>query len=105
MNIMTIYKVEISYTAKTDLSEIMDFLRTVLSREGAHRYVATMRDEVLSLSVYANVYHPSHYADVRCFHPQACRMVSHNKRWAYIFHKEDDVVVIDRIRPTKLITK
>lgn len=102
---MTIYKVEISCTAKADLSEIMDFLRTVMSREGAHKYVATMRDEALSLSVYASVYHPSRYDDVRRYHPRACRMISHNKRWAYIFHTDGDVVVIDRIRPTKLITK
>lgn len=32
-------------------------------------------------------------------------MVSHNKRWVYIFHMEDDMVIVDRIRPSKTITK
>jgi hypothetical protein len=32
-------------------------------------------------------------------------MVSHNKRWVYIIHTEDDVVVVDRIRPSKAVTK
>jgi len=35
----------------------------------------------------------------------ARHMVSHNKKWTYIFHIEDDVVVVDRIRPAKLIKK
>ena len=36
-------------------------------------------------------------------HPQARRMVSHNKKWNYIFHIEDDIVIIDRIMPSKMI--
>ena len=32
-------------------------------------------------------------------------MVSHNKRWVYIFHIEDDTVAVDRILPSKLITR
>jgi hypothetical protein len=32
-------------------------------------------------------------------------MNSHNKRWVYIFHIEDETVVVDRIRPSKLITR
>lgn len=32
-------------------------------------------------------------------------MVSHNRRWVYIFHIEDETVIVDRIRPSKLITK
>ena len=32
-------------------------------------------------------------------------MVSHNKRWVYIFHMEDDMVIVDRIRPSKTIAK
>ena len=31
--------------------------------------------------------------------------VSHNKRWVYIFHIENDTVVIDRIKAAKLIKR
>ena len=61
--------------------------------------------KVLPLSILADIYPPSHYADIRRYHPHARRMVSHNKRWVYIFHIEDDMVMIDWILPSKLITK
>ncbi len=32
-------------------------------------------------------------------------MVSHNRRWVYIFHIEGDMVVVDPIRPAKTIAK
>ena len=31
--------------------------------------------------------------------------VSHNKRWVYIFHIENDTVVIDRIKAAKMIKR
>ena len=31
-------------------------------------------------------------------------MVSHNRKFVYVFHIEDDVVVIDRILKSKMIT-
>ena len=61
--------------------------------------------KVLPLSILADIYPPSHYADIRRYHPHARRMESHNKRWVYIFHIEDDTVMVDRILPSKLITK
>ena len=102
---MIVYRVEVSSAAKADLAELMAYLITVQSREGSHRYVNAMYAEVLSLAIYADLYPPTRYADIRRFHPQARRMNSHNKKWVYIFHIEGDVVVVDRIRPAKLITK
>ena len=61
--------------------------------------------KVLPLSILADIYPPSRYADIRRYHSRARRMVSHNKRWVYIFHIEDDTVIVDRILPSKLITK
>ena len=29
-------------------------------------------------------------------------MVSHNKRWDYVFHIEEDYVIVDRIIPAKM---
>lgn len=102
---MTTYKIRIDDSAESDLRHLFDFLINVMSRDGANRYIDMITNEDLSLSILANVYSPSQYADIRRYHPQARRMVSHNKRWVYIFHIEDDSVIIDRILPAKLITK
>lgn len=99
------YKVEIDSSAREDIEELAEFLSTKLSLEGARRYLDSMIQEVLSLSVYADVYYQSRSKTIKKIHPQARRMVSHNKKWNYIFHIEDDVVVVDRIMPSKMIRK
>ena len=102
---MMIYKVEIGKSARSDIEKLSDFLAYNMTLEGAWRYKEAIRDEILSLSIYADLYHTSRYVDVRRFHPKARRMVSHNKKWVYIFHIEDDVVVVDLIYPARLIAK
>lgn len=104
-DVMRLYKVEIASTALVDIDALSDFLVSVMSVNAAWHYVQAMKQELLSLSVYADFYHPSQYSDIRSYHPRACRMVSHNKKWVYIFHIEDNTVVVDRILPSKMITK
>lgn len=76
-----------------------------MTQIGANKYIDTMIAEVMSLSVFADLYRTSTKENILQYHPQARRMVSHNKRWVYIFHIEDETVIVDRIRPSKLITK
>ena len=102
---MKTYNVIINAAADGDMMNLALFLRKVLSVEGAWKYHQTMLNEVHSLSILADLYPPSRYADIRRYHPKARRMVSHNKRWIYVFHIEDDTVVVDRILPSKMITK
>ena len=97
------YKVEIDSSAREDIEELAEFLSTKLSLEGARKYLDSMIQEVLSLSVYADVYFKSRSKTIKMIHPQARRMVSHNKKWNYIFHIEDDFVIVDRIMPAKMI--
>lgn len=102
---MKTYNVKIKAAANADLMNLALFLRKVMSIEGAWKYHQNMLNEVNSLSILADLYPPSHYADIRRYHPHARRMVSHNKRRVYIFHIEGDTVVVDRIISSKLITK
>ncbi len=102
---MTTYKVRIDKSAESDLRDMFGFLISVMSHDGANRYIDMITNEVLSLSILADIYPPSHYADIRHYHPHARRMVSHNKRWVYIFHIENDTVMVDRILPSKMVTK
>ena len=99
------YKVNISSSAKADLKNLALFLLQMMSIDGANKYLYTMQLEIMSLSVLADLYHPSNYMDVRTYNPKDCHMVSHNKKWVYIFHIENDSVLVDRIRPAKLIVK
>lgn len=102
---MTIYKVRMHHSALRDLDELELFLLSVMSRSGANKYIDMMMAEVESLSIFACLYRPSQMLDIRSCHPQARRMVSHNRRWVYIFHIEGDTVIVDRIRPAKTIVQ
>ena len=33
---------------------------------------------------------------------EARRMVSHNRRWVYVYHIEENFVIVDRILPAKM---
>ncbi|MBQ8704430.1 MAG: type II toxin-antitoxin system RelE/ParE family toxin [Bacteroidales bacterium] len=102
---MRTYRVEIDSSARGDIEDLTTWIRNNMSSVGGDRYLDAMKSEINTLSVYADLYQLSHYADIRRFHPKARRMVSHNKKWAYIFHIEEDRVVVDRIISAKLITK
>ena len=105
MTTMTVYNVRLRHSAIRDLDELEEYLKSVMSQIGANRYIDNMIAEVQSLSLLAGLYRVSPMADIRQYHPRARRMVSHNKRWVYIFHMEDDMVIVDRIRPSKTIAK
>ena len=98
---MRIYNVRVLPSAEADIDNLADFLFEKLSREGAYCYLDSMRNEVLSLSVYADCFSESHSKMIRAIHPHAKKMVSHNHKWAYIFHIEGDTVYVDRILPSK----
>jgi plasmid stabilization system protein ParE len=94
---MKTYKVRILRSAEADIEELADFLFKTLSREGAYRYLDFMKQEVLSLSVYADCFAESHSKTILEVHPKARRMVSHNHKWVYVFHIEGDTVFVNRI--------
>lgn len=102
---MQIYKVEVGTTARLDVEALADFLFDNMSLEGAYKYLDTIGFEMQSLAVYADCFSESRSLTIKQVHPHARRMVSHNKKWVYVFHIETDTVVIDRILKTKMITR
>ena len=48
MPIMTTYKVRIDKSAESDLRDMFGFLISVMSRDGANRYIDMITNEVLS---------------------------------------------------------
>ena len=100
---MKTFHVVINKSAVADLDNLLDFLKAIMSHKGALRYIETMISEVQSLSIFAGLYQPSRSIMLRRIHPQARRMLSHNRRWNYVFHIVGDFVVLDRILPSKMI--
>ena len=94
---MKTYDVKILDTTEADIEELADFLFKNLSRESAYRYLDFMRQEAKSLSVYANCFSESRSKTIQAIHPNARRMVSHNHKWAFVFHIEGETVFVDRI--------
>ena len=76
-----------------------------MSIEGAWRYKEAMRQEIMSLSVFADLYKPSRFEFLQSIHPKARRMLSHNRKWNYVYHIVEDMAVVDRILPSKIIAK
>ena len=99
---MQIFEVRISQDALNDMGELRMFLNNMMSEEGAVRYANAMRAEIYSLSVYATFTARTSSKTLKKIHPDARRMVSHNRRWIYIYHIEEDVVIVDRIIPAKM---
>ena len=99
---MKVFEVRISQKALNDMGALRIFLHNIMSEEGAVRYANAMRAEINSLSVYANFTARTSSKTIRQIHPEARRMVSHNRRWIYIYHIEEDVVIVDRIIPAKM---
>lgn len=99
---MKIFEVRISHEAYKDLVELRKFLDDMLSEEGAIRYANNMRAEIKMLSVYADCYGRSTSLTLRQIHPEARRMLSHNRKWLYVYHIEGDFAIVDRILPVKM---
>lgn len=77
------------------------FLWGVMSLHGSEKYLSAMRNEINSIGIYADCFQRSTSPHILSIHPKARRMVSHNKRWVYVFHLDGDFAIVDRILPTK----
>ncbi len=99
---MQTYKVRISLAARADMVELRKFLKAMMTEEGAVRYANNMRIEVKTLAVYAECYGRTTSATLRLIHPAARRMVSHNRKWVYVYHIDGPFVIVDRILPAQM---
>ena len=99
---MRTYKVRISLAARVDIAELRKFLKAMMTEEGAVRYANNMRIEVKMLSVFAECYGRTTSSTLRQIHPEARRMVSHNRKWVYVYHIDGSYAIVDRILPAQM---
>ena len=92
---MQIYEVRISRDALQDMARLRAFLLEMMSEDGAVRYANNMRAEIKMLSLFAGLYGKTTSKTLLAIHPEARRMISHNRRWIYVFHTpcRDDFLV------------
>ena len=99
---MRSYKVRISLAACADMVELRKFLKAMMTEEGAIRYANNMREEIKTLAFYADLYGKTTSMTLRQIHHEARRMVSHNRKWVYVYHIEASFVIVDLIIPAKM---
>ena len=99
---MRIYEVRISRDALQDMARLRAFLLEMMSEDGAVRYANNMRAEIKMLSLFAGLYGKTTSKTLLAIHPEARRMISHNRRWIYVFHIEESFAIVDRIIPAKM---
>ena len=99
---MRIYEVRISRDALQDMARLRAFLLEMMSEDGAVRYANNMRAEIKMLSLFAGFYGKTTSKTLLAIHPEARRMISHNRRWIYVFHIEENFAIVDRIIPAKM---
>lgn len=100
---MKTYNVRVKRTAETDIDMLADFLFNTLSPEGAYRYLEIIGQEIQSLAVFADCFTTSHSKTIQAIHQGSRRMVSHNRKFVYVFHIEGALVMLDRVLFSKMV--
>ena len=99
---MRVFEVRISRSAYADMDNLRFFLDKMLSEKSAIEYANNMRAEIETLAVFAECIGRTTSDTLRRIHPNARRMVSHNRKWNYVYHIDGDYVIVDRILPAKM---
>ena len=101
---MKVYKeVVFSKDVLFDLGEIRKFITDNNTHDSANRYIDQLEAEINALVYLADCFPISRWMTVRRYHPEAKSLITRNKKWNVIFHTEGDLVVVDKIIPSKMV--
>ena len=100
---MKIREVIILPQVRDDLAEIIEFITYKTSEENALRYADELIDEINQLSYLADAMAEIPSKTLAQYHPLAQRLLSHNRKWCFIFHKTDRYVFVHKIIPSKMV--
>lgn len=102
---MTERQVILPMSVREYLGEIADYIVALNNRDHALRYVHELVAEIYNLSYLADTLPSSDSPFVLKYHDKAKRYNVKHSIWCVIFHIDGDFVIIDRILPSKLITR
>ncbi len=94
---MKLYEVVIHRRVYKQISEIQDYIAGINTYASAIKYSNALFDEIETLSYLADVLPETDWASAKEYHPEAKRMVTHNRKWNIIYHIEGDFVIIDSV--------
>ena len=94
---MKLYKVVVHKRVYEQIASIQEYIASINTYASAIRYSNALFDEIETLSYLADVLPETDWTSVKEYHPDAKRMVTHNRKWNIIFHVEGDFVIIDSI--------
>ena len=100
---MKIREVIILPQVRNDLAEIIEFITYNTSEENALRYADELIDEINELSYLADAMAEIPSKTLAQYHHLAQRLLSHNRKWCFIFHKTDRYVFVHKIIPSKMV--
>ena len=101
---MTERQVIVSDDAQEDILYVAQYIIAVSRPDHAEKYAREVLVELATLNYMAVVLPNPIYGYVKKFHPEAKMMKLHGKPLCAIFHIEGDVVIIDRIIHSSMIT-
>ena len=84
---MKIGEVIILPQVRDDLAEIIEFITYNTSEENALRYADELIAEINQLSYLADAMAMIPYKTLAKYHPFAQRLLSKNRKWCIVFHK------------------
>ena len=97
------YEVQIRKEVKNDIEEIKDFIVEKTSKENAERYAAELYAEIASLAYLSDCIKVSEWNTAKKFSKREKLLVTSNKNWSILFHTYKNIVIIDKILPSKMI--
>jgi len=101
---MRVYKeVVFSKAVLFDLGEIRDFIVFNNTHEAANKYIDQLEAEINALVYLADCFPISRWLSVRRYHPEARSLITRNKKWNVVFHTDGDLVIVDKIIPSKMV--
>ena len=95
---MKLYEIVVHNRVYEQIADIQDYIASINTYDSAVKYSNDLFDEIEKLTYLADVLPETDWASAKEYHPDAKRMVTHNKKWNIIFHTEGDFVVIDSIK-------
>ena len=94
---MKLYEVVVHRRVYKQIASIQDYIASINTYDAAVKYSNGLFDEINTLSYLADALPETDWASSKEYHPNAKRMVTHNRKWNIIFHIDGDFVVIDSI--------
>lgn len=100
---MKTYQIQIRKNVKKDLDLIKNFIVEKSNREHAIKYAEEPYTEIESLTFLADFIEISDLKTGKKFSKKEKVFITRNHKWSIFFHVYRNIVIVDRILPSKMV--